>query len=103
MGISLKPGMAGPALQQLAMRAQSGDKQAQLELGIAYEEGRGVPVDLARARALYQSAASDSGGTMWVYVPPVVKGQSGRVMPVEREPRMLGLEMARRRLEALGE
>jgi TPR repeat protein len=51
-GISLKPGAADPELQSLARRAQGGDKHAQLELGIRYEEGRGVPANLDRASYL---------------------------------------------------
>jgi TPR repeat protein len=98
-GISLAPGAADPALQQLARRAQSGDKQAQLELGIAYEEGRGVPVDLARAERLYRMAASDSGGTIYVYTPPVGRHGQGRVVPVSRGVGQPGLAEAKARLE----
>jgi hypothetical protein len=57
-GISFAPGAAEPDLQSLARQARSGDKQAQLQLGIRYEEGRGVPVDLARAERLYFQAAT---------------------------------------------
>ncbi|MEA3043722.1 MAG: hypothetical protein QOH47_1560 [Sphingomonadales bacterium] len=52
-GISPAPGGAGPDLQALTRQAQAGDKQAQLELGIRYEEGRGVERDPARAERLY--------------------------------------------------
>ena len=38
-----------PELQALAERARGGDQQAQLELGIAYEEGRGVAANRKRA------------------------------------------------------
>jgi hypothetical protein len=104
MGIPLATAMAaGPdaALRNLAARAQSGDKHAQLELGIRFEEGRGVPRDLAKAERLYRLAATDSGGTMWIYSPPVKEGASGRVIPVERGPLQPGLEEASRRLAAL--
>ena len=102
MGISLVAGAADPELQQLAYRAQAGDKQAQLELGIRFEEGRGVPVDAKRAMGLYRMAASDSGGTMWVYTPPVGNETKGRVMPINTGPRLPGLEEASRRLEVSG-
>ena len=88
-------------LQSLASRAQSGDKQAQLELGIRFEEGRGVTRDLKKARKLYAKAATSSGGTIWVYSPPVGNGTSGRVIPVNAGPRQHGLAEAKRRLEGL--
>jgi TPR repeat protein len=101
MGISLTPGAADASLQSLAARAQAGDKQAQLDLGIAYEEGRGVVADRNKARKLYRLASADSGGTAWVYTPPVGNGTSGRVMPVHMGVRQKGLAKARRRLDAL--
>ncbi len=89
------------SLQSLARRAQAGDKQAQLELGIRFEEGRGVERDLKKAKKLYGKAASDSGGTIWVYSPPVGNGTSGRVIPVNTGAKQSGLAEAKRRLEAL--
>ena len=83
MGVSLKPGGADPAVQALAARASAGDKQAQLDLGIRFEEGAGVARDLTSAKKLYRQAASDSGGTIWVYTPPVGNGTRGRVVPVQ--------------------
>jgi len=82
----------------LARRAQAGDKQAQLELGIRFEEGRGVERDLNKARKLYAQAASDTGGTIWVYSPPVGNGTKGRVIPVNAGPKQFGLVEAKRRL-----
>lgn len=58
MGISLKPGRADAELQGLARKAKSGDERAQLELGTRYEQGIGVPLDLAKAATLYFDAAS---------------------------------------------
>ena len=101
MGIALTSGSADPELKQLAQLARLGDKRAQLQLGIAFEEGRGMPVDIGRARRLYQQAASGSGGTVWVYVPSTVKGQHGRVTPVASGPKVSGLAQAKARLEAL--
>jgi TPR repeat protein len=100
-GIPLAADAADPELQQLARRAQTGDKQAQLELGIRYEEGRGVLRDLDRAERLYRGAAAASGGRTWVYSPSVRKGGSGRAIPVDRGPRQPGLAEAARRLAAL--
>jgi Sel1 repeat len=59
-GISLASGAADPELQALARRARSGDKTAQLDLGVRYEEGRGVRPDPARALRLYRRAANDA-------------------------------------------
>jgi hypothetical protein len=100
-GIPLARGAAEPRLQALAQRAKVGDKQAQLELGIRYEEGLGVPVDIGRAKRLYGSAARESGGTTHVYSPPIGKNSPGRVLPISRGPRQAGLAEARARLAAL--
>ena len=100
-GISLVPGATDPELQRLAQMARSGDKQAQLELGIRFEEGLGVERNIGKARKQYRQAASDSGGVIWVYQPPVKKGGSGRVMPVNFGARQKGLVEAARRLDAL--
>lgn len=98
MGISLTPGHASLDLQELARRAQAGDKRAQLELGIRFERGRGVPQDKRRAIKLYKQAASDSGGTMWVYVPSPGNGAPSRVIPVYIGPKQAGLGAAASRL-----
>lgn len=89
------------AIQALARRAQAGDKYTQLELGIRYENGDGVARDLERAKKLYRSAASDSGGRIWVYSPPVGNGTSGRVIPVDAGPKQYGLAEAKKRLELI--
>jgi hypothetical protein len=104
MGIPLDAPVASGrdmVLRNLAARAKAGDKQAQLELGIAFEEGRGVPQDLGKAEKLYRLAASDSGGTMWVYSPPVRNGGNGRVISMDRGPVESGLAEASRRLTAM--
>jgi hypothetical protein len=99
-GISLAPGAADAELQDLAQRARAGDKQALLELGIRYEEGRGVPVNLARAERFYALAAAGMPGTTHVYVPPV-RGSGGGVVAVPSGSAAPGLPEARRRLERL--
>ena len=101
MGIPLAVGKADPAIQELAVRAQGGDKQAQLDLGIRFEEGNGVPANLSRAKSLYRLAASDSGRAAWVYVPSPGNGAKAQVMSIDRGPRKLGLDEAKRRLETL--
>lgn len=98
--IPLAPGAADSELRTLAIRAQAGDKQAQLDLGIRYEEGRGVRTDLRRARRLYAQAARDSGGPIFVYTPPVGRAPGG-LMRLEQGPRVSGLEAAKRRLSKL--
>jgi hypothetical protein len=103
MGVSLKPGGADPAVQALAARASTGDKQAQLDLGIRFEEGAGVARDLTAAKKLYRQAASDSGGTIWVYTPPVGNGTSGRVVAVQAGTKQYGISEAQRRLKTLEE
>jgi hypothetical protein len=100
MGIDLQPGAAPSELRTLAMRARAGDKQAQLELGSAFEAGQLTPINLRAARRLYSQAASDTGGTIWVYQPPV-GNSSGRVLAISRAPNSKGLTEARRRLEML--
>jgi hypothetical protein len=101
MGIGFAPGAASPELQTLAQRARAGDKQAQLDLGIAYEEGRGVVADLKRARRLYALAAMTSGGTIYVYQSSNKKGGRGGVSPVNLGPMVKGLEAAKVRLAGL--
>jgi hypothetical protein len=97
MGISFAPGQATSGLQDLARRAQAGDKQAQLDLGIAYEEGRGVAVDLKRASALYVQAAATTGGKIYVYQSPTKKGGRGGVVPINLGPEVRGLVAAKGR------
>ena len=100
LGIPLSAGLADPGLQQLAARAQSGDKQAQLALGIAFEEGRGVTPNRSRAIFLYRHAAKDSPSTLWVYAPSPGGGAPARVLPFDK-PFSPGLPEARLRLDRM--
>jgi hypothetical protein len=68
-GISFAPGAADPELQALARRARAGDEQAQLELGIRYEHGRGVAINLSRALDLYFDAATKPAERIPIYIP----------------------------------
>jgi hypothetical protein len=70
-GIPLAAGAADPELQQLARQAASGDRSSQLELGIRYEEGRGLPADPRRAEQLYRNAAGGEDNGRLAYVPGV--------------------------------
>lgn len=101
LGIPLGLGQADIELQQLASLARMGDKHAQLQLGIRFEEGRSVVRDLSKAHNLYSLAASDSGGPVWVYTPAVGNGTKGRMVSINRGPRQAGLVEARARLAAL--
>lgn len=103
MGISLKPNAADADLQQQVRSAMNGDKLAQLDLGIRFEEGRGVIRDLNKAKKLYRQAAADSGGTTWIYTPSVQAGQPGRVLPLGKGMTQKGLNQAKQRLAALEE
>jgi len=87
MGIPLARGTVRPELQQLANLARTGDKQARLNLGIRFEERRGMPVNVSISKKLYRSPATDSGGTLWICSPPVGNRASGRVVLVEGEPK----------------
>ena len=100
-GIPLEAGAADPELQSLARRADAGDKHAQLELGIRYEEGRRVPLDRKRAERLYRLAAADEVGRIYVYTPAVHPGGRGRVLSLRSGRREPGLREAARRLAAL--
>jgi hypothetical protein len=95
---------AGVRDLQLALvesRAAAGDRRAQLELGIRYEEGRGVERNLKRARQLYSHAAADSGGPVWTYIPSVGKGRTSRTVMVSNVPKTRGLAEAKERLRLI--
>src|SRR5688572_27773201 len=50
--------LAAQTLTDLERRATAGDRDAQTALGTLYETGDGVPLDPARAMALYREAAT---------------------------------------------
>jgi len=87
-------------IRRLGRAAMGGDKQAQLELGIRYEEGVGVPVDLAAAESLYRMAAEPVSGTIYIYTPGVGRSPGG-VTPVTLGPDTPGLGEAAKRRERL--
>lgn len=99
-GISLVSGGAPLEIQELAGRAQAGDKHAQLDLGIRYEEGRGVPRNLERAESLYRAAGSDIRGKYQFYLPSA-SGGAGVVIPARTGVKERGLGEAKNRLQRL--
>lgn len=60
---------ASPEVLELIKLARSGDKRAQLELGVRFEEGDGVPISLDQAIRFYRYAANDTGGIRPIFVP----------------------------------
>lgn len=80
MGLDLAA--ADVSLRRTALAARGGDKQAQLTLGRWFEQGAGLPGDQARACRLYAMASRTTGGTIYVYSPPVGREKAGRVIPV---------------------
>lgn len=101
-GISFNSADVAPEIRDLARRAAAGDKMAQLELGIRYEQGRGVPVNWRRAADLYEQAATTTGGSSIMVVPPI-RRSAGTAVPVSLGPWSPGLPAARARLDALRE
>ena len=98
--IGIDRGSLGPSNQAWFDRAMIGDKQAQFELGMRYANGIGVERDCEIAQKLMRQAATPTGGTIWVYSPPVRQGGSGRVIPIENGPVRPGLLTAQQALEA---
>jgi len=94
MGVSLKPGGADPAVQALAARASTGDKQAQYELGRWFEDSTDAN-GMKKAIKLYQIAATPRGGSRMMYTP----GPSGvTTSVVSAGPRIEGHAAAKARL-----
>lgn len=101
-GISLQNISHQNSLARLAHRASQGDKRAQLDLGIAFEEGRGLCRDFEKARELYKAAATPSKPKrIWYYQPSAKLGGTGAVAPANATPTALGLPEASIRLKLL--
>lgn len=98
MGISLLPDRADLSVQKLAARAAVGDKDAQLKLGIRFEEGNGVVQNRSTAIKLYEHSARAEGETVWVYTPSVGNGTIGRVIQITENGSQPGNPTARERL-----
>jgi hypothetical protein len=95
MGISLAPGAADAVVQALAVKAQGGDKQAQLDLGIRLFRGEGVAADMRRACGLFRMAVSDTVGPLWLYTPSPGGGEPAQVLPIPNKTPASGLKSAR--------
>lgn len=100
-GIPLESGAADPELQDLARRARAGDKHAQLELGIRFEEGRGVRRDLDQARRSYREASRSAGGTRLAYIPANGRNSRSMTVPISSGRLTRGLPEAAQRLARL--
>lgn len=94
--VTTKPCPMG-GFDALTCQAERGDKSAQLRLGIAYETGDGVPLDLAHAAGLYRAAAAPVSGATFIYSPPVGKAP-GQVIPIRTGADQPGLAEAQYRL-----
>ncbi|MHC8510415.1 MAG: SEL1-like repeat protein [Rhodospirillales bacterium] len=75
--------IAAQELSELRLAAESGDADAQFDLGVIYYQGRGVAQDHAEA-ARWSRAAAEQGGWLWGLVgamaaPPLNKGSPGAV------------------------
>jgi hypothetical protein len=94
MGVSLKP---GGSFQAMAVKAQSGDKQAQYELAIRLEDST-EPNGLKNAIKLYQIAATPRGGSQLMFTP----GPSGvTTSVVSSGPKIEAHVLAKERLAVL--
>jgi hypothetical protein len=90
---------ADPGLRALLRRARAGDRQAQLELGERYEQGRGVPADRARACAIYLVPPPPPRTYTWVLTPSARSEGDYVWDPAEDAPRdALAARAARCRL-----
>lgn len=62
----------------------------------ALKQGSAFPQSYRKAKRLYEQAASDSGGIVWVYSPPVGKEKTGRTVPINTGPKVPGLPKRKR-------
>lgn len=97
MGISLRPGANDPTLQELAAKAQGGDKQSQYELG-RWFEGSADSNGWKKAIKLYEMAAKSRGGSQLIFFPSPT-GVSSKIVSTG-EP-MKPLAAAQKRLNEI--
>ncbi len=100
MGVPFDASSTSPEVSKLARRAVSGDKQAQFDLGLAFEEGHDVERDIKKARKLYQLAAGDTCGALTIYQPGVGTAP-GKVVQLPPPSCIKGLEIAKAKLAEL--
>jgi hypothetical protein len=95
-GLDLASPALAPDIAALARAAHGSDKQAQLALGIRFENGDGVPRNSCQALMLYQQAATKAMSQTMVYVPGVPAiGTKPSVQRVTYGSRQQGLPEAR--------
>jgi hypothetical protein len=94
---------ASAELQALSTRAAAGDKWAQYELGLLFEQGQGVPANRGRAMQLYALAGRDDPGKMTIYVPSSKSGGKSSLQTFDSGRRAKGLAVARDRLKQMQE
>jgi hypothetical protein len=81
------------SLADVKLAAEQGDRNALLELGIRYEEGRGVQQSLTKAIRLYRSAASTVLETSSYRSPYRGSGATGpAAIEVHKRPRFPAAE-----------
>lgn len=97
----VEPSRYSTSLTPLISRSNADDKQAQMLLGLMFAEGKAVEKNCKLAKRLLRKAASQSGGTMWVYVPSGISGKAGQVVPFEQGPLYPGLRSARDALKGM--
>lgn len=92
MGISLQ---SDSEISALARQAKAGDKNAQYQLGMRFENDDQVPSNQEKARKLYFLAATPTGGSQITYVPT-----NNGVKPqlINRGPLVAGIAEAREKL-----
>jgi len=87
-------------IQSLMNAACSGDRYAQYQLGVAFDEGDGVETDPALAATYYRLAAAVNTGKSYIYVPGAGK-VPGYVTPIDNGQAHPGDARAKYRLALL--
>jgi TPR repeat protein len=76
----------------------STSKEQALALALMFRSGEGAPKRPGIARHIYERLVISTGGTIYVYSPPVGKMKSGTVIPVNTGPVVPGDARAMREL-----
>ena len=88
------------AVDALSKRAASGDRGAQYELAVRFEEGRGVPVNTRKAIELYTLSLT-AGEARLIYLPSAGGQSKSSVLPVQDVQFFRHSKDAQRRLARL--
>ena len=62
LSLLVLPAFAQDDIDQLRLKAEQGDAEAQFNLGVMYDDGRGVPQDYIQAHMWYNLSASNRTG-----------------------------------------